>query len=142
MDRDTIDRIQDLDTLRAIARTLATENDLLHKRLAELTARLAKAEGADAASLQQEIALLQQKLAARERALFAPSSEKRPHPAAEPSDSPAPRTGHGPTPQPRPVSSPAAGTARSLRSRWPWTSTPTTCPWSARWPSWPAWAWT
>jgi len=101
MDRDTIDRIQDLDTLRAIARTLATENDLLHKRLAELTDRLAKAEGADAASLQQEIALLQQKLAARERALFAPSSEKRPHPAAEPSDSPAPRTGHGPTPQPR-----------------------------------------
>ncbi len=100
MDRDAVKRTTDLDALRGLALALLDENDHLHQRLAELTARLQKAEGTDAASLQQEIDLLKQKLASRERALFAPSSEKRPRDPREPEREPAPRVGHGPTPQP------------------------------------------
>src|SRR5436309_13240221 len=83
-----------------MALLLEAENTRLHRRLVELTRALADAKGAAQAQLELEIARLQEQLAARTRALFGPSSERRGsgEPAEAPSR-PAAQRGHGPRAQ-------------------------------------------
>jgi transposase len=90
----------DVERLRQMALLLEAENARLHRRLVELTRALADAQGAAGqAQLELEIARLQEQLAARTRALFGPSSERRGGPPAEPAPPPAPPCGHGPRAQ-------------------------------------------
>src|SRR5207244_9341718 len=88
----------DIERLRQVALLQRAELDRLYTRLAQLTEELAHARGEDAiAALQLELTAIQEQLAARTRALFSPSSEKRPRPGDRTRDAaPAPRTGHGP----------------------------------------------
>src|SRR5437667_11498800 len=88
----------DLERLRQMALLLEAENARLHRRLVELTRALAEAKGAAQAQLELEIARRQEQLAARTRALFGPSSERRA--GGERAEAPpAPRRGHGPRAQ-------------------------------------------
>ncbi len=89
----------DIERLRQMALLLQAENDRLLKRLQQLTAALAVAQGTDAQTLQLEIQLLTEQLDTRTRELFAPSSEQR---AGNGTAAAArgPRPGHGPTAQP------------------------------------------
>src|SRR5438876_4290645 len=83
-----------------MALLLEAENARLHRRLVELTRALAQAQGAAHAQLELEIQRLQEQLAARTRALFGPSSERRG--GGEPAEAPrapAPPRGHGPRAQ-------------------------------------------
>ena len=90
----------DLERLRQMALLLEAENARLHRRLMELTRALAEATGAAHAQLELEIARLQEQLAARNRALFGPSSERRGSgERAEPPSAPAAQRGHGPRAQ-------------------------------------------
>src|SRR5438094_4475267 len=91
----------DIERLRQMALLQRAELDRLYTRLAQLTEELAHARGEDAiAALQLELTAIQEQLAARTRALFSPSSEKRPRPGARTrAGAPAPRTGHGPRAQ-------------------------------------------
>jgi transposase len=90
----------DLERLRQMALLLEAENARLHRRLVELTRALAEAKGAAHAQLELEIARLQEQLAARTRALFGPSSERRGDGAGDATPrTPAPRRGHGPREQ-------------------------------------------
>src|SRR5438445_2996212 len=83
-----------------MALLLEAENTRLHRRLVELTRALAEAKGAAQAQFELGIARLQEHLAARTRALFGPSSERRGDGAREDAASaPAPRRGHGPRAQ-------------------------------------------
>src|SRR5438876_6581172 len=85
----------DLERLRQMAQLLEAENTRLHRRLVELTRALAAAKGADHSQLELEIARLQEQLAARTRALFGPSSERRGGgEQAEAPRAPAPQRGH------------------------------------------------
>src|SRR2546428_10167792 len=80
-----------------MALLLEAENARLHRRLGELTRALAQATGATHAQLELELQRLQEQLAARTRALFGPSSERRGGGARDDAASaPAPRRGHGP----------------------------------------------
>jgi len=94
---------RDPERLRQVALLLERENKHLHRRLAELTAKLAAATGADAiASLQLELKLLNEQLAQKNHALFGRSSEKRTKAAGATSESGAASTerrGHGPRAQ-------------------------------------------
>src|SRR2546422_5904165 len=74
-----------------MALLLEAENTRLHRRLVELTRALADAKGAAQAQLELEIARLQEQLAARTRALFGPSSERRG--GGEPAPGPSPPAG-------------------------------------------------
>jgi len=92
----------DIERLRQVALLQRAELDRLYQRLAQLTEELARARGGDAiAALQLELTAIREQLEARTRALFGPSSEKRPRG----DDGPAraaerpPRTGHGPRAQ-------------------------------------------
>jgi transposase len=103
-----LDRIQDLDQLRQVARLLAHENDRLHHRLTELLHENARLRGVDGpAQLALEIQKLQEQMAVLQRRLFAASSEKRPAeraPEADaPRESPERPRGHGPRPQQLPM---------------------------------------
>ena len=95
-----IDTETDIDILRQKAALLQRENDLLHTRLADLTAQLDKLQGGDGAALQQELAYLKERLEAQSRALFGKSSEKRKDESATKPERP-PQTGHGPREQPQ-----------------------------------------
>jgi len=90
----------DIERLRQMALLLQAENDRLFRRLETLTAELDKARGKDTNSLQLEIQLLKEHLASRTRALFAPSSEKRPDTQKTPTEQEQPQRGHGPREQP------------------------------------------
>src|SRR2546430_9430270 len=80
-----------------MALLLEAENARLHRRLGELTQALAQATGATQAQLELEVQRLQAQLAARTRALFGPSSERRGgDPPGDAPSAPAPRRGHGP----------------------------------------------
>lgn len=97
-----IDTETDLHILRQKAALLQRENDLLHARLVELTSQLDKLQGGEGAGLQQELALLQEKLAAQATKLFGKSSEKRKTADTEATKPERPaQTGHGPRPQPK-----------------------------------------
>src|SRR5437867_3243583 len=90
----------DLERLRQMALLLEAENARLHRRLGELTRALAQATGATQAQLELEVQRLQAQLAARTRALFGPSSERRGGDTRDDAPSaPAPRRGHGPRDQ-------------------------------------------
>jgi transposase len=90
----------DVERLRQMALLLEAENARLHRRLVELTRALGEAKGAAGqAQLELEIARLQEQLAARTRALFGPSSERRGGPAAADAPAPSPPRGHGPRAQ-------------------------------------------
>src|SRR3989442_11215233 len=83
-----------------MALLLEAENARLHRRLAELTRALAQATGATQAQLELEVQRLQEQLAARTRALFGASSERRGGGTRDDAPSaPAPRRGHGPREQ-------------------------------------------
>jgi len=111
-----IGAIHDFDQLRQAALLLEAENNYLHRRLAELTARLERALGSDRANLQMEIELLKEQLAARVRDIYGASSERRPRPKdGQPESSEEDtsqknesncekaQTGHGPRQQSLPV---------------------------------------
>ena len=90
----------DRERLRQMALLLEAENARLHRRLGELTRALAQATGATQAQLELELQRLQAQLAARTRALFGPSSERRGGDAPDDAPSaPGPRRGHGPREQ-------------------------------------------
>jgi len=83
-----------------MALLLEAENARLHRRLGELTRALAQATGATQAQLELEVQRLQEQLAARTRALFGPSWERRGASARDDAPSaPVPRRGHGPRAQ-------------------------------------------
>jgi transposase len=91
----------DLERLRQMALLLEAENARLHRRLVELTRALAQAKGAAQPQLELEIARLQEQLAARNRALFGASSERRRNGEhAEAPRAPTAPRGHGPRAQP------------------------------------------
>src|SRR5205823_14283558 len=93
----------DLERLRQMALLLEAENARLHRRLGELTRALAQATGATQAQLELELQRLQEQLAARTRALFGASSERRGGGARDDAASgSAPRRGHGPREQATP----------------------------------------
>jgi len=88
--------------LRQVAVLLERENTTLHAKLRALAEELARLRGDTLPTAQHELAFLKELLAQRERALFGPSSEQRPHrDDPEPAPPPAPRRGHGPAAQPR-----------------------------------------
>ena len=94
-----LDREKDPEVLRQAAQLLERENQRLVAKVVELTRQLLAAQGKDATELQQRIAALEEELAKKNKALFAPSSEKRPRPTTGDGERSAP-TGHGPRPQP------------------------------------------
>jgi transposase len=97
-----LDEIRDPELLRQVAVLLERENDTLRAKLQHLVAELAQLRGEGAVTAQRELDLLTELLAQRERALFGPSSERRPRPQPDaPAPPPAPRRGHGPTAQPK-----------------------------------------
>lgn len=96
-----IETERDPEVLRQVALLLDRENRKLHDRVAKLTRELSQLRGDDARRLQLELDGLKELLARRERALFAASSERRPHNQPPTETAPAePRRGHGPRPQP------------------------------------------
>lgn len=95
-----VDTVQDVALLRQVIHLQEAEIGRLHKRLAELTRRLAQVQGtSESAALQGELVKLSEELSALQHRLYGPQSEKRSRPEAEPAQKP-PQRGHGPTPQP------------------------------------------
>lgn len=95
-----VDTVQDVALLRQVIHLQDAEIARLHKRLAELTARLAQAQGkSESGALQLELLKLSEQLAAMQHRMYGPSSEKRPAGGSEPGEK-ATQRGHGPTPQP------------------------------------------
>jgi transposase len=97
-----IEHETDIERLRQVALLQHAELTRRHQRLAALTTALAIARGDDTTtSLQLERQILQEQLAAKTRALFAPTSERRPRDGTGADDAPRPAPrGHGPRPQP------------------------------------------
>jgi len=91
-----IETERDIERLRQVARLQEAEIHRLLARLAELTRQLAEARGEDVVrALQLELTVINEKLAARNRALFGMSSEKRARgDAQDGSKAKAPQTGH------------------------------------------------
>ena len=69
---------KDVDTLRQAALLLERENQKLTQKIVELTRELMALKGQAPEQLTMKIAELEQQLAARTKALFGHSSEKRP----------------------------------------------------------------
>lgn len=88
----------DLATLRQAVKLLEQENRRLLQLNLELRQALAEARGDKAQQLEMQIAALEQTLAARNRALFGDSSERRKPESATAAEKlePASQTGHGP----------------------------------------------
>ncbi len=86
-----------IDVLRQVALLQDREIQRLHAR----PVTLMTAAGADVVGIQQELDALREQIAQRNRALFGPSSEKRPAPSTPSPTAERTRAGHGPTPQPR-----------------------------------------
>lgn len=98
-----VETVQDVALLRQVIRLQEAEIGRLHKRLGELTQRLAQAEGkSESAALQLELMKLSEQLAALQQRVYGAANEKRPRPDGKPeSPDKPPQTGHGPTPQPQ-----------------------------------------
>lgn len=95
-------QLNDPELLRQIVTLQDREIQRLHQRLAQLCTQLAKLQGTQATKqLELELVRLQEQLAAAQRRLFGPSSEKRPGPQVTPPPESPPRPGHGPTQQPQ-----------------------------------------
>lgn len=96
---DRFEQIDDVETLKQVARLLEAENRRLHERMRELIRRLATLEGADGRrQLELELEDLQVQLERLQKRMFAASSEKRSREASPPA-APPPKRGHGPRPQ-------------------------------------------
>lgn len=109
-----VDTVQDVALLRQVIHLQEAEIGRLHKRLAELTRRLAQVQGtSESAALQGELVKLSEELSALQHRLYGPQSEKRSRPEAEPAQKP-PQRGHGPHPAAGASTHRAA--ARALRS--------------------------
>jgi hypothetical protein len=89
--------------LRHAALLLDRENQRLHDKVKTLLAEIARLRGDAGTPLQHELDFLRELLAQRMRALFGPSSEKRPGPTttAAPMAARSVPAGHGPRPQPQ-----------------------------------------
>ena len=92
-----LDREQDIEVLRQAARILEKENQRLAAENVSLQRRLLSLEGKSPEELQGKIAALEERLAALQHHVFAPSSEKR-GATTQPKER-APQTGHGPREQ-------------------------------------------
>jgi transposase len=90
---------KDLETVRQAALLLQAENQKLAAKNIELQRELLKLKGHGPEQLALKIADLEQQLAARNKALFGKSSEKRSKAAKSDSER-APQLGHGPKEQP------------------------------------------
>ncbi len=89
-----IDRVDDVATLKEIAKLLEAENRRLHRRLARIEGKPEREQ------LALEIARVEEQMAALQRRVYGQSSEKRKRVSAEaPSEAP-PQRGHGPRGQP------------------------------------------
>lgn len=97
-----LDRIEHLDTLRQAALLLESTVVRQQQTIARLERRLAQLEGSEAPPAQLELESLQRQIAGLQKALYGPTSEKRPSeaPEASPRPEPEPRRGHGPKAQP------------------------------------------
>lgn len=96
-----IEHVKDIETLRQMAMLLERENQRFVERIKQLTLEISRLKGEDANKAQQELALLQELVDRRNRALFGDSSEKRPrHSTGDESKEREPRRGHGPKAQP------------------------------------------
>lgn len=95
-----LDRIDDIETLRAVAKSYEHSWRKAEEKLARLEARLDKLEGSDQLELQQEIDALKVQLATRDRLLFGKSSERRGRGKKRKKAIGGKQTGHGPTEQP------------------------------------------
>ena len=89
---------KDLETVRQAALLLEAENKKLVAQNIELRSELLKLKGLNAQQLELRLAELEQQLAARNKMLFGPSSEKR-NKHQKDLSSPKPQTGHGPKEQ-------------------------------------------
>jgi transposase len=99
-DVQSLEHVDDLDTAKEIARLALRENERLHKRIAELTRKLAAAQGkGDSEQLQLELSQLQEQLSNFQRKIFGESSERRSKQNEERETEPKPRRGHGPRKQ-------------------------------------------
>ncbi len=91
----TVEKLHDPALVKQAALLLEQENARLHRRLAELTAELARLKGNDGPKqLQLEIVRLQEQMATLRQEMFGASSEKRPSPPASAKPTKKP-TGHG-----------------------------------------------
>lgn len=92
-----IETERDIERLRQVALLQEVEIHRLLARLAELTRQLAEARGEDVVrALQLELTVINEQLAARNRALFGTSSEKRPQgDAGETAQAKTRQSGHG-----------------------------------------------
>lgn len=90
---------KDLEIVRQAALLLEAENKKLVAKNVELTRELLKLKGMKEEQLSLRIAELEQQLAARNRALFGKSSEKRKKESGGAAER-EPQTGHGPKEQP------------------------------------------
>ena len=93
-----LETITDVPTLQQVASHLEKTTVRLSKENAKLKAEIARLRGRDV-DPQMELELLKEQLAALQRTLYGPSSERRPQEAPAPRPV-QPRTGHGPKPQP------------------------------------------
>ena len=91
-----------IETVRQVAELLIRENSTLWERIEKLTTEKSQLKGATPEQLELELASFRELLTARERQLFAKSSEKRPRTCPllpEPDEAASQQTGHGPTGQ-------------------------------------------
>jgi transposase len=97
------DEIDDVDTLRQVAKLQAQEIAALHARIGQLVREVSQLRGKPVdRQLTLELEQLQERLAVLQRKVFAPSTEKRPRPAVAALDEEqaGQRRGHGPREQP------------------------------------------
>jgi len=88
-----LEREKDPEILRQTAQLLLRENERLIEKNLDLQRKLLAAEGRSPADLQRQIALLEEQLAQRTRAVFGESSERRSREPAPKSSEP--QRGHG-----------------------------------------------
>ena len=95
-----IRREKDPGRLREVAVLALQANAKLSREVVRLKIENAKLRGEDLATLELELRFTNEQLAARNRLLFGPSSEKRGTKGSEAPEKPEKAPGHGPTPQP------------------------------------------
>jgi len=91
----------DLETVRSAALLLVAENKKLAQENLKLTREILELKGGGPEQLMLKLAELEEKLAARNRALFGKSSEKRKRGRSKGDDGAEPQSGHGPKEQPK-----------------------------------------
>jgi transposase len=96
----SIEHVDDLDTAKQMLELYARENERLHKKLAELTRKLAAAQGkSESEQLQLELSALQEQLSKFQHKVFGDSTERRPRTEGTQKAEPKAQRGHGPREQ-------------------------------------------